>query len=138
MLKYLAWMRMPDEARLFGMRKSIAWHTVHDEWPAIRADLDDGLLCPLGLIKIRSHNPFDLGANHQVLAYGYDFDENSGDLRVLVYDPNFPDVDDVTLSLNMADEAEPSPITYSADPACRGFFRTKYEAEDPSDALATA
>jgi hypothetical protein len=71
-----------------------------------------------------------------VLAYGYDFDADSGDLQVLVYDPNCLDADDVTLSLNLADPDNPTPVHYSADASGRGFFRTPYSPEDPSEALA--
>ena len=136
-LKYLEWMRFPQNAGSFGLRKNIAWHTVNDEWPDIRADLDHGQACPLGLIEVESFNPFEVGNNHQVLAYGYDLDEATGDLRILVYDPNNPDADDVTLAVNLADPNNPSPVTFSADPAGRGFFRTVYTAADPSSALAT-
>jgi hypothetical protein len=133
--KYLEWMRFPDDAGLFGYLKSIGWHTVQYEWPAIKQDLDNGRLCPLGLIKVESVNPLKLGDNHQVLAYGYDLDEGSGDLRVLVYDPNCPGEDEVRLALNIANPAAPSRISYSADASGRGFFRTRYAPADPSPAL---
>ena len=42
------------------------------EWPAVQASLDAGRPCPLGLVKLVSANPLDIGNNHQVLAYGYD------------------------------------------------------------------
>jgi hypothetical protein len=129
--KYLKWMRLPDEPRLFGLYRSIQWHTVNREWPAIRADLDGGRPCPLGLIKARSINPLHLGDNHQVLAYGYDLDEGSGQLTVYVYDPNEPGDDNVRLSVNVADPGNPSPVTYSADKAGRGFFRTPYRPANP-------
>jgi hypothetical protein len=136
-LKYLRWMRLPSEQRL-GLGKTIAWHTLHQEWPGIRADLDNSRLCPLGLIEVESTNPLEVGKNHQVLAYGYDLNENNGDLTIFVYDPNCPDADDVTLALNVADADQPSRVTFSADPAGRGFFRTVYTAADPRAALATA
>ncbi len=127
-LKYLEWMRFGDEG--------IAWHTVNDEWPAIQTDLDKGRACPLGVIKVNSWNPLDVGRNHQVLAYGYDLDPDTGDLTIQVYDPNCPNEDTVTLSLNMANPNKPSPITMSSDPAGRGFFRTSYSARDPAAALS--
>jgi hypothetical protein len=133
--KYLEWMRLPDEGHLFGLFKSIRWYTAA-EWPAIRADLDGGRPCPLGLIKVESVNPLDVGDNHQILAYGYDLDEGSGQLTVYVYDPNEPGKDNVTLSLNLADPANPSAIGYSADPKGRGFFRTPYSPADPTDAVS--
>jgi hypothetical protein len=136
--KYLEWMRFPSDAHLFGVLKSISWHTVNGEWPAIKADLDGGRLCPLGLLKVESVNPLHVGQNHQVLAYGYDLDEETGELKVLVYDPNNPHEDDVTLALNMADPAAPSHVTYSADASGRGFFRSTYAPADPGDALGSA
>jgi hypothetical protein len=130
-LKYIKWMRFPDAPHSSSDVKSIAWHTVNDEWPAIQDDLSTGQACPLGLIKVESFNPFDLGKNHQVLAYGYDLNEDSGDLNILVYDPNAPNADDVTLSVNLADRNNPSRISFSSDPAGRGFFRTRYSPTDP-------
>jgi hypothetical protein len=133
--KYLEWMRFPDDSHWFDFFKSIGWHTVNDEWPDIRDDLDSGRLCPLGLVEVESLNPFELGNNHQVLAYGYDLNQQSGDLRILVYDPNNPGDDEVTLALNMAYPNMPSRITFSADPAGRGFFRSRYAPADPRPAL---
>jgi hypothetical protein len=134
--KYLEWMRFPDDAHFFGVLKSIAWHTVNDAWPSIQGDLDNGQACPLGLIEVESVDPLDLGKNHQVLAYGYDFNDDSGDLSILVYDPNRPNADDATLSLNLADRANPSRVTFSSNPAGRGFFPTIYSTGDPTAALA--
>ena len=134
--KYLEWMRLPDEGHFFGLFRSIRWYTANGEWPAIRADLDGGRPCPLGLIKVESVNPLDVGDNHQILAYGYDLDDNTGQLDVYVYDPNEPGRDDITLSINVADAANPSAVRYSADPKGRGFFRTPYTPADPSAALA--
>ena len=134
--KYFEWMRLPNESHVFGLFKSIRWYTVNTEWPAIRADLDSGHLCPLGLIKVESVNPLQVGENHQVLAYGYDLDEASGKLTVYVYDPNEPGNDNVTLAVNIADSDNPSAIAYSADPAGRGFFRTLYTPADPAAALS--
>jgi hypothetical protein len=134
----MEWMRFPNDARFFGHLKSIAWHSVNQEWPGIQASLDSGELCPLGVIKVESINPLDLGKNHQVLAYGYDFNEDNGDLTIFVYDPNCPNADDVTLSLNLADRNNPSRIVLSSDAAGRGFFRTRYSAADPSEAIGKA
>jgi hypothetical protein len=135
-LKYMAWMCFPDDEGSYADPKNISWHTVNREWPAIKQDLDNDCLCPLGLIKVKSINPLKLGVNHQVLAYGYNLAETTGDLRIWVYDPNCPGEDDVTLSLNVANPAAPSRISYSADPSGRGFFRTRFVPADPSAALA--
>src|SRR5829696_6419850 len=86
-----------------------AWRMIRLEWPAIRGDLDRGTLCPLGLVKAKSRDPRDLGANHQVLAWDYDLAGTRLTLRL--YDPNHPDDDEVTLSL---DTGRPSPAPTAA------------------------
>jgi hypothetical protein len=96
-----------------------AWRMVRLEWPAIRGDLDRGTLSPLGLVKVKSRDPRDLGANHQVLAWGYDLDGTRLTLRL--YDPNHPDDDQVSLS-------------HGGTVWC--FFRTAYRFKDPRPALA--
>jgi hypothetical protein len=76
-----------DEGALqtLGIAKGKSWVTYREEWPRIRRDLDAGRLVPLGLVQT---DDFDIGANHQVLAYAY---EQSGQtVRLWVYDPNVP------------------------------------------------
>ena len=88
-LKYLSWMNTPDgDSRVLAIPRRGVWRrTLEDEWPDVRSELDAGRLCPLGLVTVESRNPMDLGANHQVLAYGYDLDDDSH-LTLHVYDPN--------------------------------------------------
>ena len=78
-----------------------AWQTIHDAWPQVRADIDAGHPSPLGLVTVKSSDPWQLKHDHQVLAYGYELDE--GILALSVYDPNLPGRDDVRLSLSIAD-----------------------------------
>ena len=73
-IKYFAWMNLPDRDRP-GAR-GVVWRTVRREWPRVRADLEGGKLSPLGLVRVHSANPWQLGKNHQVLAYGYDLEES--------------------------------------------------------------
>jgi hypothetical protein len=68
------------------------------EWPRIRAALDAGELAVIGLIRVTARNPFKLIGNHQVVAYGYVVDDGSITLRI--YDPNWPNRDDVTVPLD--------------------------------------
>ena len=131
-LKYYQWMCLPNETGFLGHPKSIIWHTAN-EWPLVQKDLDSGQLCPLGLIKVDSLNPMRIGDNHQVLAYAYELDEGNGDLEVRVYDPNCPDEDDVTLSLNISGSGQNAKIDYSADARARGFFRSRYQPTRPSE-----
>jgi len=99
------------------------------EWPRIRADIANGRLSTLGLIKVKSSDPSDIGKNHQVLAYGFDLDGT--DLTLHLYDPNYPDNDQVTLALSTASSEAPTPITYSPAENVYCFFRTRYVAHEP-------
>src|SRR5262249_25444230 len=58
--------------------------------------------------QVKSHDPFQLGENHQVLAYGYDL--VGTDLTIRIYDPNFPDVDNATISLNIGDPSHTTDV----------------------------
>jgi hypothetical protein len=107
-----------------------AWVMVREEWPKVRADVDAGHPSPLGLVRIRSHDPFDLKVNHQVVAYGYVLSGSSLTLRV--YDPNRPGRDDVTLSLDVADPTRPATVTsVPAGPPVHAFFRVGYRPVVP-------
>ena len=119
----------PDVGLGFGLpgRASIM---VHDEWPRIRASLEAGHPVPLGLVKVKSKDPKDLCKNHQVLAYGYDLDDSSN-LTLWLYDPNYPDRDDVRLQCNIAGIAVPVPLTYSPSETVICFFHTPYSPTTP-------
>ena len=68
------------------------------EWPKIRADIDADRLAMVGLVRHQGLNPFNLMHSHQVLAYAYETDGETITLRV--YDPNWPDRDDVAITLD--------------------------------------
>jgi hypothetical protein len=112
-----------------------AWRMIRLEWPAIRSDLDRGALSPLGLVKAKSRDPRQLGRNHQVLAWGYDLDGSRLTLRL--YDPNHPDDDQVTMSLDLAHPRRPTKVTCSDGGTVWCFFRTAYRFKDPRPALVT-
>ena len=107
-----------------------AWRTIRVEWPVIKAMLDAGTPCPLGLVRIKSKDLSQLGHNHQVLATGYDVNDDL--LSLFIYDPNHPDRDDVTLSLSLAAPEEPTSITYSpGDQPVYAFFHVNYKFRTP-------
>jgi hypothetical protein len=135
-LRYFAWMNTPDADSGFWFltRRGIAWKTVVEQWPSIRADIDVGHPSPLGIVTVRSTNPGDLGRNHQILAYGYELDA-AQNLIIHVYDPNTDSAngDGVFLALNVKDPTRATPITHNVaigDPI-RGFFRIPYSFRDP-------
>jgi hypothetical protein len=106
------------------------WRMASDEWPRIRAEIDGGHPCPLGLVRVRSTDPVDLKENHQVLAYGYEQDADR--LTLLFYDPNRPGRDDVTISLHRGPVAGPIPVTMlPAGTRVYSFFRVAYRPATP-------
>jgi len=104
--------------------RSRAWRMVRQEWPRIKAKLDAGQPCPLGLICIKSADLKRLGENHQVLAYGYDL--VGDDLTLFIYDPNYHDKNDIVLKLNIADPEHKISVTYSGSRKVICFFHTNY------------
>jgi hypothetical protein len=79
--------------------EALRHRTIETEWPRIRSAIDSGHLAPIGLVRHRGFNPFQLGRDHQVLAYAYTQD-GAAAITLRIYDPNHPDRDDVTLSLS--------------------------------------
>jgi hypothetical protein len=135
-LKYLALMNpaLPD-GESFWSRLGIgphgrAWRMVREEWPKVRDDIEAGVPSPLGLVRVKSANPMDLGQDHQVLAYAYDLTGTRLVLRL--YDPNWPDRDDVTMSLDVADPTHPIAVTTHPDTTpVYAFFRVDYRPATP-------
>lgn len=109
---------------------------VEQEWPRVRADIDAGQPSPLGLIRVISADPRDLGQNHQVLAWHYELDGTT--LHIGVYDPNHPDDDSVTIAIDTADADAAANVIYTAgDGPVHCFFRTPYAAAVPGPFMAS-
>ena len=73
--------------------------TLETEWPRIRAAIDAGRLPMIGLVRHHGWNPFHLTKDHQVLAYGYETAGPDGPTTIRLYDPNWPNRDDVSITL---------------------------------------
>src|SRR3954447_5223084 len=95
----LDWLRTPVRFWLAGAvgESRAARHSRNSEWPLIRADIDAGKLSMVGLVRRATISPFDLTRNHQVLAYAYKVAAN--EVTLLIYAPNWPGRDDVTIAL---------------------------------------
>jgi len=137
-LKYYDWMTTPDHDTgvWFAIRRGVAWHTIMEEWPRVQADIDAGMLSPLGLVTVETTDPTMMGHNHQVLAYGYDLGDDNR-LTLHLYDPNTapPDADGVFLSLDLSNPTHTTPITHNVGIGklpIRGFFRTTYTFSNPA------
>ena len=83
-------------------REALARRTLEVEWPRIRSEIDAERLPMVGLIRHHGWNPMQLDRDHQVLAYAYEADGPAGPATIHLYDPNWPDCDDVTLTLSSA------------------------------------
>jgi hypothetical protein len=134
-VKYLNLMNpdLPDHetwfSMTFGAPRGRAWITIVEEWPRIKADLDTGHLSPMALVLVKSHDPFMMGHNHQVLAWGYDL--VGSDLTIHIYDPNSPSYDNATVSLNIGNPTATTAMTYSGGSQLWAFFRPDYAPQRP-------
>jgi hypothetical protein len=136
--QYYQWMNLPDgdtSVELFGRpiitERGLAWRTIETQWPQIAAGLDSGTPAALGVVTVASASPADLGANHQVLAYGYA--ASASQVTVRVYDPNSGQDDGIYIRFDPQAPAKPTTFTNNlaiADPV-RGFFRTPYAPATP-------
>jgi hypothetical protein len=129
----LDWLRVPMRfyARMaFGssLGGGLAKSTFEDEWPKIRREIDEGRLAMLGLIRVSARNPFKLTHNHQVVAYGYAEDGRGVTLRV--YDPNWPDNDDVRLTLHLDQALHPTGLDQSTGESLLGYFLAPFRGGD--------
>jgi len=123
-LKYLLWMALPDHDTWYA--RGLLHRTFREEWPQIRNEIDRGRPSPLGFIRHRSANPFRLGENHQVMAYGYTRDGTTGEVSMRIYDPNYGPCDDLAMTFNPDLPPETGSICYSTGERVRGFFHTPF------------
>jgi len=130
-LTYYAWANTPDQDTFFGARPGLTRMTVREQIPQVIRRIDAGQPCTLGLVTVRSPNPADLARCHQVVAYGYEWQESTISLRV--YDPNTPDGDDVSITLDTSEPGHASPVRSTVNIAgpIRGFFAVDYSFSDP-------
>lgn len=136
--EYFQWMNVPDgdvNVSLFGksvvVQRGVAWRTIEQQWPLIKASIDAGLPAPLGIVTVKSVNVADLGKNHQVGAYGYSV--SGTEITIKVYDPNSGQNDGIWIRF---DSSAPQQATTFASNIniglpVRGFFMTAYSPVSP-------
>lgn len=130
----LDWMRLPFRfwlksalgASFGGDRARV---TYEKDWPKVRRQIDEGRLVMIGLVRVGGWNPFRLTGNHQVMAYGYAEDGQGVTLRI--YDPNWPDRDDVTVTLHLDPALRPTGLEQSTGEPVLGWFVAPYSPADP-------
>ena len=120
------WLRMALGGSFGGDR---ARATFEDEWPKARAAIDRGELVPIGLVRVAAMSPAKLTNNHQVIAWGYREDGRGVTLRL--YDPNWPDRDDVTVTIHLDPALRPTGLEQSTGEPLLGWFVLPYRPADP-------
>lgn len=97
----LDWLRGPIRFWLAALAspERLRDRTLEVEWPRIRAAIDAGRLPMVGLVRHRGWSPFQLNRDHQVLAFAYETAGPDGPTTIRLYDPNWPNRDDVSIML---------------------------------------
>jgi hypothetical protein len=134
--RYYYWMNLPDgdaerrlARRIHSRRRGLHARTMAEQWPRIRAQLDAGQPTPIGIVTVAGANPWQLGRNHQVLAYGYQLAETEVTLQV--YDPNSGPADDVYIRFDTRASDRGFTHCVNIGLPVRGFFLTPYSAANP-------
>lgn len=98
----LEWMRTPLGFWLMaGLGAGDAGRRTREtELPKIQGSIDGGRLAMVGLVRHLGWNPMKQTESHQVLAYG--IESRAGISTLRIYDPNWPDRDDITISVEPA------------------------------------
>jgi hypothetical protein len=135
--RYAEWMLAPsaDLNLLVDTRAGTFSRTVNSTWPKLRATIDGGRPCPLGLVTVHTADLSQIGKCHQVLAYAYSCDD-AGLVTVRVYDPNTAhgSADDVWITFNSSAPKVVSPINHNiniGEPTLHGFFCSAYSRKQP-------
>jgi hypothetical protein len=132
-MRWLSATRTPDhDTVLWG--RGLFGQTVA-ECPAIMADIDAGVLCPIGIVLAHSWAPWDVFGNHVVLVWGYELAGTA--LTLHTYDSNLPGRDDIVIQLDLDARVKPITTNGTAGPGphtIRGFFRLPYSHADPAPA----
>jgi hypothetical protein len=81
---------------------SLVARSLDADAPRIRSRIEGGRLALVGLVRHHGWNPFALDRDHTVLAYAYEHDPGNGQTTFRLYDPNWPDRDDVLITLTHA------------------------------------
>jgi hypothetical protein len=96
-LRFSDWMGLPDDTP-HGTQKL----TYGEFEKKIRPRLNKFIPTPIGLLYVKWQDSREIWLNHQVLAVRYERDTASR-LRIFVYDPNFPNRDDIDIVAEKTD-----------------------------------
>ena len=93
-------------------------------------DTRSGTVPPIArLIRVAAVDPRKLTNNHQVVAYGYAEDGRGVTLRT--YDPNWPDRDDVAITVHLDNALRPTGLSQTTGEPLLGWFVLPCSPADP-------
>lgn len=120
--KFFDWSLQRNNENTF--RKSISYKTKHEEFPKLKKSLDSGKPVVLGLIGAARVK--EICKNHQVIAYGYEFDSNDEKIVIYIYDSNAPNRE-----ITLESSADYPYFKESNGQEWRGFFVQDYHFKHP-------
>jgi len=104
--------------------RSISYKTKHEEFQKLKKSIDSGKPVVLGLIG--AERVKEICKNHQVVAYGYEFDTKDEKIVVYIYDSNAHDRE-ITIESNIDNPN----FKESNGQEWRGFFVQNYHFKNP-------
>lgn len=125
-LRVVEWMLLSDE--------KVSKRTAEEEFPKVINYLQQGF--PVVISLIRGKGVTNPTKNHQVLVHHCAWDELSGDVEFLVYDPNHPHpAPPPRITFNLSAAGQTINLEQSTGEYLRGFFVIPYEYDDPPDII---
>ena len=97
------------------------------EVPKLRRMLENGQPAVLLLIRVQGMNNPTM--NHQVLATGYEFDRETKEMKIFLYDPNHPG-EQPSICLDLKKPSAGLKLIQSTGEALRGFFVVPYKSQE--------
>lgn len=153
-LRMLKWQSSPRMTNGTSILDSLGKRT-QSEWPDVKKRIDGGRPVTITLItNANEPNPLKLIENHRVVVYGYDirdvpdgegirgdWNSNIKHVTLNVYDPNYPNNDEVNITFYTGCDDDWIKIRHNRGDSVAGFFLDdvdrKYSYGDESDLQIT-
>lgn len=129
--KIYEWQCSPDLSHDWNWFNSLG-HRTKNAWKSVKSSLNNSKPVTITLIASSSDgNIFHLEDTHRVVAYAYDIGSAGGgapkgaDFKVTIwiYDPNYPDKDDVKLTFYLGAERNNIKLRHNQGDEFHGFFK---------------
>jgi hypothetical protein len=95
------WQISPDLSHTFSPFSSVGYRTREQWYNNIKPNLDNRKPVVICLIRARGYDIRKLSENHVVIAHSYYFEPGSNDFKLEIYDPNYPNNNDLWLSFDL-------------------------------------